>query len=457
MTPSLRSHSKYVLIPFAVTILFIFTLSAFFGHLHNGWIFGTDAQYNYMIGRSLYFDHDLDFENEWAMTPSPNLAERPQRTKTGRIYNQTPIGYSLLAQPFFFTADMLTRTLNLCRNEPLPDDGYRGLYGLIVPLSSILFALLGLFFGYRILRIFFVPDIAALAINSLVLSSSLLWYITGHLTMTHAHSFAVVTLMIFLALPLYSEDIHTIGVYRFIGIGCVFSLAVMVRFQNVVFGLIAAAPVARHILARGVERDLLKKTSLAVLFAAICYVPQSLYMRTVFGHYLINTYADTGWSFSFSPLNLVKTLFSTNHGLLLWHPVILFSCVGSVLLMARVKTSRFLMLSLSACFLLTWFIVAFWDYTMANSFGNRGFNGLTVFVAMGWAEVLRRSWQPPARRKYALLVCALLVLWNLQLLMQQRYLGWLPFNGEVSYLQVFKNYKKLPPELARIKAKLWGG
>jgi hypothetical protein len=40
-----------------------------------------------------------------------------------------------------------------------------------------------------------------------------------------------------------------------------------------------------------------------------------------------------------------------------------------------------------------------------------------------------------------------------QLLMQQRYLGWLPVHGDVSYLQVFKSYKKLPGEWERIKTK----
>ena len=72
------------------------------------------------------------------------------------------------------------------------------------------------------------------------------------------------------------------------------------------------------------------------------------------------------------------------------------------------------------------------------------------FFALGWAEILNRLWK---KKKIVMSACIILVLWNVQLLMQQRYLGWLPIHGDVSYLQVFKSYKKLPGEWERIKTK----
>jgi len=449
--------SKLFLVPFVATALLVMLLTAFFGQLHRGWIFGTDAQGNYMVGRSLYFDHDVDFANEFFLTPQSNLGTAPQLTRTGRVGNQTPVGYGLLTLPFFFAADMLTRAANLLRDAPLPNDGYGGIFGFIVPLSSILYAFAGIFFAYRILRTFFEPDVASLAVNSLILSSSLLWYIGGHLTMNHAQSFAFVTLLIFLSMPLYSKGPAGISARRFMGIACVYSIAVMIRFQNAVFGLVPVAPLLACFLGGGPlsrkERaGLLWKIVLAVSAAALCYIPQLLYVRTIYGEVFANTYAATGWAFAFSRPELFKTLFSTDHGLLLWHPILIFALVGIGLLLKRDKTGRMFLSVLLTSFLATWYMIASWDYSMANSFGNRAFDGFTVFFALGWGEVLRRLWKPWGL-KYAVLACCLAVLWNLQLLMQQRYLGWIPLHGEIGLGQFFKNYQRLPAELERLRSK----
>jgi len=111
--------------------------------------------------------------------------------------------------------------------------------------------------------------------------------------------------------------------------------------------------------------------------------------------------------------------------------------------------NRFFLLSLLICFLLTWYIIATVDYSLANSFGNRGFDGSTLFFALGWTKILSML----NTKKIIVVICLLFVLWNIQLLFQQRYLGWLPYNGEVPHLQVFKNYKNLPSVFDRLKSK----
>jgi hypothetical protein len=115
----------------------------------------------------------------------------------------------------------------------------------------------------------------------------------------------------------------------------------------------------------------------------------------------------------------------------------------------KYKKDRPLLLSLLVCFFLTWYIIATADYTLANSFGNRGFDGSTLFFALGWAQFLSIL----NKKGMIIAISLFFILWNIQLLFQQRYLGWLPYNGEVSHLQVLLNYKKLPVEFERLKLK----
>lgn len=453
-----KYNKRTVIGLFSVTFAICLALYAFFGYLYKGWIFGADAQGFYMIGRSLYFDHDFNLTNELQLDPRPgNLGTEIHLTKTGKIDNHAPIGYALLTQPFFLLADIITGSSNYLLRTNLPYDGYRGVFGMLVPFATMIYGFVGGFLAYKIIAMFFDNVIASLSINIVILSTSLLWYITGQVTMVHIHSFAVLAALMYSTMPFFKRDISEIGILRYVCVGSFLALATMIRFQNAIFALVPIVAMAHHLFVRKSDSNmepLLKsigKISLGVSSTFICFIPQIFYYKVVYSSYSVTgSYLGHGWSFDFSKPELLKTLFSTNHGLFLWNPITLISCFGICLLFYRIKEGRLFIFLLSICFVLTWYIVASWDYTLANSFGNRGFDGSTLFFALGWAEILNRLWK---KKKVVMSVCIIFVLWNVQLLMQQRYLGWLPIHGDVSYLQVFKSYKKLPGEWERIKTK----
>jgi len=461
LTPRIinQKYNKQAVIGlFSVTLTLCLALYAFFGYLNRGWIFGPDAQGFYMIGRSFYFDHDFDFANERLLDPHPeNLGEEIRLTKTGKIDNHAPIGYALLTQPFFLLADIITKCSNYLLKTKFPYDGYRGIFGILVPFATMIYGFVGMYLTYRIIIMFFDKVIASLSINIIILSTSLLWYITGQVTMVHIHSFAALAALMYSTMPFFKKDISEIGILRYICVGSFLALATMIRFQNAIFALVPTVAMAQHLFVRRSDSNrkpllkLIGKISLGVFFTLICFIPQLFYYKVVFDSYSVTgSYLGHGWSFDFSRPELLNTLFSTNHGLFLWNPITLISCLGICLLFYRIKKRRLFILLLSICFVSTWYIVASFDYTLANSFGNRGFDGSTLFFSLGWAEILSRLWK---NKKIVISACIILVLWNIQLLMQQRYLGWLPFNGDVSYLQVFKSYKKLPDEWERIRLK----
>lgn len=445
---------------FLLAFSIIISLYIFFGYLNKGWLFGNDAQNYYMVARSLYFDKDIDFTNEWHLTPHPEHLGEPRKTITGKIANRYPIGYALLSQPFFLISDVLTVFSNGFLKLNLPNDGYRGIYGILIPLSSLFYAYLGIYLSYKIILRFFSKKIAVLSINTIILSTSLLWYITGHLTMSHAYSFAVVTALIYVSIPFHYKRLSDISIVRCIITGALISLAVMVRLQNIVFVFIPLLAISASLLKQ-VNRNNIKSNSvklgirvIILFFSALTiFIPQMIFWKIIFGSYLVNSYSATiGTVFYFNTFHpeLLKTLFSTNHGLFLWHPITLIACLGVILLFLRIRESRLLLLSLSMCFLMTWYIIASGDYSLSNSFGNRGFDGFTLFFALGFAEILNHLQR---RGRMPIFLCLFFILWNIQLMMQQRYLGWLPYGGEVSYSQVFTNYENLPSALDKIRSK----
>lgn len=455
-----HKYSKLIVFGlFSVTFAICLTMFACCGYVNRGWIAGPDAQGYYMVGRSLYFDHDVDFTNERQIDPrSEQLGAIPHLTEIGRISNHSPIGYALLAQPAFLLADVVTRSTNNLLRITLPNDGYRGVFGVLVPFSTLIYGFIGMYLAYRIIIMFFDKVIAALSITITILSTSLLWYITGQVTMVHIHSFAALSALMYCMMPFFKKDISGIGTLRYICVGCFLALATMIRMQNAIFALVPIVAMGQHLLIRksGGDRkfllDLIVKIFIGAFTTFISFTPQMLYCKAIYGSYFKNTYGTTtGWGFHFLRPELAKTLFSAEHGLFIWHPVTLVSCIGICLLFSRVKNERLFILLLSVCFILTWYIVSSWDYTMANSFGSRAFDGSTVFFALGLAETLNRLWK---RKKIVISMCVILILWNMQLLIQQRYFKWLPIHGRgSSYLQMFTNYNKLPDEWKRIKMK----
>jgi|GEM_PF-3387795 len=455
-----KYNKRTVIILFSVTFTTCLTFFAFVGYVNRGWISGADAQGYYMMGRSLYFDHDFDFTNERLLDPRPeNIGTDSHLTKTGKVSCQFPVGYALLVQPVFLLSDIITRCSNYLLKTTLPGDGYRGVFGLLVPFSTLLYGFIGIYLAYQIIIIFFDEVLASVSINVIVLSTSLLWYISGHVTMVHVHSFAALTALVYSIMPFFQKDISGIGVLRYVCVGSLLALATMIRSQNVIFAIIPIIAMAQHFFRRDNKRKeeplskLIGKISAGVFSTFICLIPQMLYMNAVYGSYFTNTYNDIdGHSFKFLKPDLAKTLLSAESGLFIWHPVSLLSCIGICLLFYRVKKQRLFILLLSVCFILTWYVIAIWDYSMANSFGNRAFDGSTLFFALGLAEILNRLRE---KKKIVISVCITLTLWNMQLLMQQRYFRWISYGWgrDMSYLELFKNYNKLPGEWERIKKK----
>jgi hypothetical protein len=151
----------------------------------------------------------------------------------------------------------------------------------------------------------------------------------------------------------------------------------------------------------------------------------------------------------FSPVFL-QVLFSSNHGLLAWTPILLLSIAGLFIFWRwqRRPGTPFL-----AAFLAFYFLIACYpDWAGISSFGNRFFISLTALFILGLSVFLDRLAQLFRSNRTALAAfsafLALFLLWNVGLMFQ-----WgshlIPARGPISFSGMIHNqFFVVPRQLA---------
>jgi hypothetical protein len=173
-------------------------------------ISATDEVQYYVYLRSLRFDGDLNFENDYRefarRNPSAGIEAllQPNRVRplTGLYGNIAPVGCAIMWAPFFLLADLLVHLARLFGAQT-PADGYSWPYISAVCYGSALYGLGGLLLSYRIARRYVSVFAATLASATVWLASPLLFYM--YIRMPFAHSTGLFLTALFLRVWLGSR------------------------------------------------------------------------------------------------------------------------------------------------------------------------------------------------------------------------------------------------------------
>ncbi|MFH0795110.1 MAG: hypothetical protein V2A74_13880 [bacterium] len=442
-----------------VVLLAVFLLSALV--LFAPSIRGNDGVCNYVFLRSLYFDGDVDFTNEYRAFDSLKqypyrFSDKPLNPRTGLPENRYGIGSAMLWSPFFLVGHYLTEAL-----APQEADGYSRAYAVAISLGSLFYGTLGLLLLYGILRRVVHSCAAALAVLAVWGASPLTFYLYFHPSMSHANSFFLVVLFLWLYLHLLRQPSPS----RAAVMGIVGGLMAVTRFQDGVYLLL---PIFGFVFARLLPR---KKVSpeteapasgqrwwlLAVNFllaAWLAMTPQFIVWSLLQGSPLSGPTPYLGYS-DFNllwPRHLLQTFFASNHGLFFWHPLWLAGLVGLLwggnLIRSRAAgrdatefgRQRRLFV---AMFLLQAYLVSCWSVWWGGaSFGARLYISTLLALAFGLAALVNRlitsnggeTAGAQCRRKpltIAAGIVAIFVVWNFGLIVQYG-LGLIPREGPVS-------------------------
>lgn len=381
----------------------------------HGRVLDGDAIQYYAYLRSLVFDGDLDFRNEYAALYRPARPDASDnvwltaQTPTGRVPNMMSIGPALLWSPFFLLTCVGVALLRLAGVD-VPLDGFAAPFQLSAGVAGIVYAAGGAYLGFRLAARLYAPAPAFWGALAAWLATPAIYYSLVSPAYSHAVSLFAVALFSYAWLVTRGDE----RIQRAVVLGSLGGLAMLVRWQD---AIVLALPVLETI-RRAARREVALRPAFARLaviaaVAGLVMVPQLLAWQRIYGGLLV---LPQGAGFMrWTEPALWQVLFSTRHGLFLWTPAVMPAVLGLALVRRRDADLGWgavlvvlLSMYINACVS---------DWWAGEAFGARRFVGDTVFFALGLTAVFagtRRLGRPAVVRAAALA----LVVYNLLFLLQ---------------------------------------
>jgi hypothetical protein len=406
-------------------VAFFFVLLLIFD---NGYLRATaDGREYFVQVRSLVIDGDLDFANENALF----------RSNDPGIF---PFGSAVLWVPFFVAAHLWLGILNLAGGE-LSRNGFANPYQMAIGLGTLIYGFAGLLMIQHIARDYFDRKVAAIATAFVALGSFIVWYLAVESSYSHGNSLFATTLFLFVWHRTRGRRSRT----QWAWLGLAGALMTMVRWQNALFLIFALADgvgdLWRAWRARGrLRRAAASRPAVAAVleggaaFAAafvIGFLPQLAFWKLAYGGWLAMPDAQTGQQWWADSL-MVDVLFSANHGLFAWSPVVFLAILGVPLFLARdPRLGGLLALVFAAQVYVNGAVGQWWG---GHAFGARRFAGCALLFALGLAALIAWTQKRPLKAVGAALL--VLVAGNAFLIASIK-AGELPTGEGVGFDQMF--------------------
>jgi hypothetical protein len=385
----------------------------------------ADAVEYYSHLRSLYFDHDLDFKNEFEHFGILTRGDKKDPIKeTGHRRTIFSVGPALLWMPFYAVGDLVARV----RNDV--QEGYSPAHIRAVCLASLFYGVLGLVLVERLLEGFVAKPVAFWTTVSLLYGTFLFWYVTSEAVVSHALSFFASALVLFF----YFRDEDNLDARRALILGLLVGLAAVVRWQNGVLLLLPAFTLLKGFRLEDAPRRIGMGILTLVSFA-IGALPQMLAWKAIFGHYLLK---DPPHGRDFLRLDhpfLPEVFLSSRHGLLFWTPILWGGYLGYAFLVRRRPRTALHLFAVLA--VMSYVNACSGDWWAGGSFSNRRFDSALPLLALGVAAFLEFLLDRARTRPAAFLVLGGSALLSFNLLFMEVYRrAQIPLDDTVSFPEV---------------------
>ena len=435
----------------------------------NPWVRGDGVGY-YAFARAPLIQHNLDFTRDYQEANTSFRENRLDkngqptaefRTRTGHLENHFTVGPAILWAPFLLATHagvLLARSMG----STVSADGFSTPYRIAMALATAFYGFLGLLISFRIARKYVDETWALLATLGIWWASSLPVYMYFNPSWSHAHSAFVVALFLWY----WHETRDARNLWQWILLGALAGLMLDVYYANVMLFVILPFEAVREYSAAfrratpatpSVWQLLTRHTAFAVALL-VCMLPTFIVHRIIYGSVFATGYVPIReWVWG-SPY-FFSVLFSANHGLLSWTPVLLFALIGLFAFWRSVPRVGGTFLVAAIAFY--YFIASYPDWAGISSYGNRFFVSLTPLFIVGLAVFLDRFTRIFRTRRAALAAAfvflACFVFWNAGLMFQ-----WgthlIPARGAISFPQMIRNQFTLVPRqiVAQFEKYLFG-
>lgn len=388
------------------------------------WTIAGDGFGYYAYFRSVVFDHNLDFSNEYqAFDRMFGSAAAENITPTGRIGNYFAVGTSILAAPFL----LLARLLDF---SPHPDSfygltGYSLIYQVAFFIAATFYFFIGLWFVYKILNKFFSEAAAYFGALS-ILATPLVFYLVYEPSMSHIFSFFAISGFIYFCLRNYnSSDFYRQGMTLGLWLG----LATLVRWQNIILVILPLVLYFKNYYLAPANKKSFLFWFLGIFITAVS--PQLIVWKVLYGSFLAIP-QGTGF-FNILHPEIVATLFSAHHGLFYWQPWLFLALIG---LLVFWQKERWLTVVLWIILIIQVYINAsVTDWFAGRAFGARRLSDYFVIFAIGLASAFSTNAQKLGKIVFGCIIITAII-FNLWLMFLSAR-GVINLSGPLNYFKIF--------------------
>ncbi len=419
----------------ALVLLFLVSLPAVTTR-----IYASDEAEYFSYLRSLWFDHDVSFENEYRYFYEHGLSNASgfhetfleRTTVTGLRENWGTIGCAILWSPFYAVGDAVARALRAA-GRPVPVDGFSRPYVAAVCYGSAFYGFLALVMSAAAARAA-LGDAGrrrgeeAVAAAVIWAGTPLAFYMYVSPPFSHACSAFAVAAFVFAWLRVR----RTWSVGGFVALGALAALMTMVREQDAFFAVGPAVDFLWTFITAGEgprtrspgaggratpsRLSLLLGGAAAAAAFAVAFLPQAFAYLALNGR-VWPSQVVTRKMYWWSP-HALQVLFSPEHGLVFWTPLVLLALAGLAWWAIRPGDRRAVAAAFLVMFALQVYVSGSVDsWSAAGAFGHRRFVGTTVVLATGLCALWRAA---GGRRTRAGLTAAFVLCawWNVSLMIQ---------------------------------------
>jgi len=290
-------------------------------------------------------------------------------------------GVALLASPFFVMAGIISRLAGYHSEW-----GFSLIYMRMMHLAAVIYLMLGLWLLKKFLDYYFKPFISLFIITIIYFGTNLFFYSLIDGMMSHVYSFFLFSLFLLLL-----RKFHDDNTYRnFVLLCLTFALIVLIRPANIILGLIflfwdAERPKEWLQRFRKLLNPAFGLTFLLIL--VVVFLPQMVYWKYLSGHWLYFSYGDEGFNNWRHP-RILEVLFSPVNGLFTYTPILIFSLIGTAIMILRREANGLLILII---FLMVSMVCGSWKmWYFGCSLGQRPFIEYFTLFAMPFGYLTQK-------------------------------------------------------------------
>ncbi|HEV3484329.1 MAG TPA: hypothetical protein VG106_02905 [Vicinamibacterales bacterium] len=395
----------------ALVLVFLVSLPAVTPRLYSS----DEVQY-FAYLRSLWFDRDVSFENEYRYFHEHNIAQSAgyhetfleRHTETGRRINFGTMGCAILWAPFYAAGDLTARALRAAGRD-VAVDGFSKPYIASVAYGSASYGFLAILLGIRSARLLTGSRRALAAGVAIWIGTPILFYMYVAPPFSHACSAFAVALFV----TVWLHVRRTWSPAGSAALGLSAALMAMVREQDAFF----VAGAAFDFLWTSTPQARVRAAIAGSAAFAVGLLPQML------AYIALNGYPGpsrlVARKMTWYAPHALQVLASPSHGFFFWTPLAVLAVVGLVVLATRGADATARRVAVCALVMLAFQVYvagSVESWSVAGAFGQRRFVAVTALLIIGLTALAARV---GGRSRLALGVASVLcVWWNLALMAQ---------------------------------------